>query len=190
MSKKKVTVTLDHELVDLHKLKSPVPLSTDLNNYLKESLLCADELEEVTNQIERLEKKLGMLRPKQARLEQLKVIKINNSNDISACHDTLVRHLPGMCAAIFEGPVVGIPMKTSDLGGVDSLYSIVQMPTGVPVATVAINGGANAGILAVKMLAMADSALAAKMHDFIVDQKEQVESKDNKLQNEGYKAFL
>lgn len=91
MSKKKVTITLDQELVDLHKLKSPVPLSTDLNNYLKESLLCADELEEVNKQIERLEKKLGMLRPKQARLEQLKVIKINNSNDISACHDTLVR---------------------------------------------------------------------------------------------------
>ena len=91
MSKKKVTITLDRELVDLHKLKSPVPLSTDLNNYLKESLLCADELEEVNKQIERLEKKLGMLRPKQARLEQLKVIKINNSNDISACHDTLVR---------------------------------------------------------------------------------------------------
>ena len=99
-------------------------------------------------------------------------------------------HLPGMCAAVFEGPVIGIPMKTSDLGGVDSLYSIVQMPTGVPVATVAINGGANAGILAVKMLAMTDAALAAKMHDFIVDQKEQVESKDARLQNEGYKAFL
>ena len=99
-------------------------------------------------------------------------------------------HLPGMCAACFEGPVIGIPMKTSDLGGVDSLYSIVQMPTGVPVATVAINGGGNAGILAVKMLAMNDSALAGKLHDFIVDQKESVESKDAKLQTEGYKAFL
>ena len=62
-------------------------------------------------------------------------------------------HLPGMCAAIFPMPVIGIPMKTSDLGGVDSLYSIVQMPTGIPVATVAINGAANAGILAAKMLA-------------------------------------
>ena len=59
-------------------------------------------------------------------------------------------HLPGMCAAIFPMPVIGIPMKTSDLGGVDSLYSIVQMPTGIPVATVAINGAANAGILAAK----------------------------------------
>ena len=99
-------------------------------------------------------------------------------------------HLPGMCAALFEGPVVGIPMKTSDLGGLDSLYSIVQMPTGVPVATVAINGGANAGILAVKMLAMADSALAGKLHDFIVEQKESVEKKDAQLQADGYKSFI
>ena len=99
-------------------------------------------------------------------------------------------HLPGMCAALFEGPVVGIPMKTSDLGGVDSLYSIVQMPTGVPVATVAINGGANAGILAVKMLAMSDETLAAKMTEFIANQKSEVEAKDAKLNDAGYKAFL
>ena len=99
-------------------------------------------------------------------------------------------HLPGMCAAIFPMPVIGIPMKTSDLGGVDSLYSIVQMPTGVPVATVAINGGANAGILAVKMLAMSDPELLAKVKDFAVEQKDQVQAKDDKLQAEGYKAFL
>ena len=61
-------------------------------------------------------------------------------------------HLPGMCAALFPMPVIGVPMKTSDLGGVDSLYSIVQMPSGIPVATVAINGGKNAGILAAKIL--------------------------------------
>ena len=72
-------------------------------------------------------------------------------------------HLPGMCAAIFPMPVIGIPMKTSDLGGVDSLYSIVQMPSGIPVATVAINGGANAGILAAKMLAVSDSELLEKV---------------------------
>src|SRR5699024_11660927 len=57
-------------------------------------------------------------------------------------------HLPGMCAALFPMPVIGIPIKTSDLGGVDSLYSIVQMPSGIPVATVAMYGGQNAGILA------------------------------------------
>ena len=71
-------------------------------------------------------------------------------------------HLPGMCAAIFPLPVIGIPMKTSDLGGVDSLYSIVQMPSGIPVATVAINGGANAGILAAKILAASDPELLEK----------------------------
>ena len=102
----------------------------------------------------------------------------------------MAAHLPGMCAAIFPMPVIGIPMHTTSLGGRDSLYSIVQMPTGVPVATVAINGGANAGILAVKMLAMADSAIAGKLHDFIVEQKESVEKKDGQLQADGYKSFL
>ena len=87
-------------------------------------------------------------------------------------------------------PVIGIPMKTSDLGGVDSLYSIVQMPTGIPVATVAINGGANAGILAAKILATSDDSLLQKVKDYSVELKEQVEAKDAKLQKEGYKAFL
>ena len=86
-------------------------------------------------------------------------------------------HLPGMCAAIFPMPVIGIPMKTSDLGGVDSLYSIVQMPTGIPVATVAINGGANAGILAAKILATSDDSLLQKVKDYSVELKEQVEAK-------------
>ena len=75
-------------------------------------------------------------------------------------------HLPGMCAALFPLPVIGIPMKTSDLGGVDSLYSIVQMPSGVPVATVAINGGLNAGILAAKILATEDDELLCKLEDY------------------------
>lgn len=75
-------------------------------------------------------------------------------------------HLPGMCAALFSMPVIGIPMKTSDLGGVDSLYSIVQMPSGIPVATVAINGGANAGILAAKILAVSDEELLQKVKDY------------------------
>ena len=72
-------------------------------------------------------------------------------------------HLPGMCAAIFPMPVIGVPMKTSDLGGVDSLYSIVQMPSGIPVATVAINGAANAGILAAKILATSDAELLGRL---------------------------
>ena len=99
-------------------------------------------------------------------------------------------HLPGMCAALFEGPVIGIPMKTSDLGGVDSLYSIVQMPSGIPVATVAINGGMNAGILAAKILATSDEELSAKLSDYSKEMKDGVVAKDEKLQSEGYKAFL
>ena len=99
-------------------------------------------------------------------------------------------HLPGMCAALFPMPVVGIPMKTSDLGGVDSLYSIVQMPTGIPVATVAINGGANAGILAAKILAASDPELLERLKKYSEDMKEEVEGKAKKLDEIGYKEYL
>lgn len=99
-------------------------------------------------------------------------------------------HLPGMCAALFPMPVIGIPMKTSDLGGVDSLYSIVQMPSGIPVATVAINGGKNAGILAAKILAVSDPELLAKLKAYTREMKEGVEAKDQKLADEGYRTFL
>lgn len=99
-------------------------------------------------------------------------------------------HLPGMCAAIFPMPVIGIPMKTSDLGGVDSLYSIVQMPSGIPVATVAIYGGQNAGILAAKILAVSDSALLARLKEYSKSLKESVQEKDKKLQEVGYKTYL
>ena len=98
-------------------------------------------------------------------------------------------HLPGMCAAIFPLPVIGIPMKTSDLGGVDSLYSIVQMPTGIPVATVAINGGANAGILAAKILATSDADLLERLKVYSQEMKEEVEAKAAKLDEIGYKAY-
>ena len=99
-------------------------------------------------------------------------------------------HLPGMCAAIFPLPVIGIPMKTSDLGGVDSLYSIVQMPSGIPVATVAINGGANAGILAAKILAASDEELLGKLKAYSEDLIEDVEKKAEKLEKIGYKEYL
>ena len=98
-------------------------------------------------------------------------------------------HLPGMCAALFPMPVIGIPMKTSDLGGVDSLYSIVQMPSGIPVATVAINGGKNAGILAAKILATSDPELLARLKAYSEDLKEQVEKKDARLKEVGYKNY-
>jgi len=79
----------------------------------------------------------------------------------------MAAHLPGMCAAIFPLPVIGIPMHTTSLGGRDSLYSIVQMPSGIPVATVAIDGGANAAILACKILAVSDDELLAKLRSLL-----------------------
>ena len=99
-------------------------------------------------------------------------------------------HLPGMCAALFPMPVIGIPMKTSDLGGVDSLYSIVQMPSGIPVATVAINGCKNAGILAAKILATSDPELLAKLKAYSEEMKNEVVGKDEKLQKLGHKEYL
>ena len=97
--------------------------------------------------------------------------------------------LPGMCAAIFPMPVIGIPMHTTSLGGRDSLYSIVQMPSGIPVATVAINGGANAGLLAAKILATSDPELLDRLKAYSQELKEQVEAKDARLQEVGYKAY-
>ena len=102
----------------------------------------------------------------------------------------MAAHLPGMCAAIFPMPVIGIPMHTTSLGGRDSLYSIVQMPSGIPVATVAINGGANAGILAAKILATSDPELLEKVKAYAAELKEQVEKKDQKLQEIGHRAYV
>ena len=102
----------------------------------------------------------------------------------------MAAHLPGMCAAIFPLPVIGIPMHTSSLGGRDSLYSIVQMPSGIPVATVAINGGANAGLLAAKILATSDSSLLARLKEYSAKLREQVMAKDARLQEIGYQEYL
>ena len=102
----------------------------------------------------------------------------------------MAAHLPGMCAAIFPMPVIGVPMHTSSLGGRDSLYSIVQMPSGIPVATVAINGGANAGILAVKMLAISDADLLEKLKEYKDELKDGVVAKAEKLEKMGYKEYL
>ena len=101
----------------------------------------------------------------------------------------MAAHLPGMCAAIFPLPVIGIPMHTTSLGGRDSLYSIVQMPSGIPVATVSINGGANAGLLAAKILATSDAKLLEKLKAYSAKLKEQVVAKDAKLQEVGYKEY-
>ena len=101
----------------------------------------------------------------------------------------MAAHLPGMCAAIFPMPVIGIPMHTTSLGGRDSLYSIVQMPSGIPVATVAINGGANAGLLAAKILATSDDELLGRLKDYSASLKDAVVEKDKRLQEVGYKNY-
>ena len=101
----------------------------------------------------------------------------------------MAAHLPGMCAAIFPMPVIGIPMHTTSLGGRDSLYSIVQMPSGIPVATVAINGGANAGLLAAKILAVSDEELLNRLKAYSEKLKMQVMTKDEHLQEVGYKNY-
>ncbi len=99
-------------------------------------------------------------------------------------------HLPGMCAAIFPMPVIGVPIYTKTVGGVDSLYSIVQMPSGIPVATVAIDGGANAGILAAKILATSDEALLARIKEYKDDLKDGVMKKKDKIESIGYKKYM
>ena len=99
-------------------------------------------------------------------------------------------HLPGMVAAQTVLPVIGVPVQTRALGGVDSLYSIVQMPPGIPVATVAINGALNAGLLAAKIVALGDPELTEKVAGYAEDLKNMVETKAEKLETIGYAAYL
>ena len=96
----------------------------------------------------------------------------------------MAAHLPGMCAALFPLPVIGVPINTGCLGGKDALYSILQMPPGIPVATVAIDGGKNAGLLAVRMLAMEDEILQEKLKTYSEDMCRAVQEKDRKLQEQ------
>ena len=96
----------------------------------------------------------------------------------------MAAHLPGMCAAIFPMPVIGIPIKSSTLDGLDALLATVQMPSGIPVATVAINGAENAAILAVQMLALSDEKLAAQLDEMKDKMNRAVIEKDAKLQQE------
>lgn len=93
-------------------------------------------------------------------------------------------HLGGVLAAYTTLPVIGLPIKSSTMDGLDSLLSMVQMPKGIPVATVAIDGAENAGILAVQMLALADSELMDKLVKFKADMAAEVQEKDRKLQQE------
>ena len=101
----------------------------------------------------------------------------------------MAAHLPGMCAAIFPMPVIGVPLSGSVLDGENALYSILQMPPGIPVATVAINGGANAGLLAARILSVSDSNILKALKDYKASLKDQVVAKNNKLKEVGRKEY-
>ena len=98
--------------------------------------------------------------------------------------------LPGMCAALFALPVIGVPLSGKNLDGMDAVFSIMQMPPGVPVATVAIDGAKNAAILAAKILAAGDDVILEKIKKYTADMKAQVVAKDAKLKQVGYKQYL
>ena len=93
-------------------------------------------------------------------------------------------HLPGMVASMTTLPVVGVPVKSRALNGLDSLLSTVQMPTGIPVATVALNGAKNAAVLAAQILAVSDAELAAKLDAARAEMSAQIAAKETKLQEE------
>lgn len=99
-------------------------------------------------------------------------------------------HLPGMVAALTPLPVIGVPVASRHLQGLDSLYSIVQMPAGIPVATVAIGNAHNAGLLAVQILATHDPSLFAKVQQYRQGLQQQVMAKQEKLEAIGYRAYL
>ncbi|MDI3257633.1 MAG: 5-(carboxyamino)imidazole ribonucleotide mutase [Kyrpidia sp.] len=99
-------------------------------------------------------------------------------------------HLPGVLAAQTVLPVIGVPIESGGLGGVDALYAIVQMPKGIPVATVAVNGAYNAGLLAAQILAAGDPGLADRLAAHRANMADQVEKKDADLQRLGVAGYL
>lgn len=99
-------------------------------------------------------------------------------------------HLAGVIAAFTPLPIIGVPILTSSLSGADSLYSMVQMPAGVPVAVVALNGAKNAGILAAQMIATGDEKVLNKIQQYKEDMKTIVNEKAEKLERLGYKEYL
>lgn len=99
-------------------------------------------------------------------------------------------HLPGMTASYTPLPVIGVPIKTASMDGLDSLLSIVQMPPGIPVATVAVNGAKNAGILAASIVGANDETIRNKIAEMKTKLKTEVENKAQKLETTGYKKYL
>lgn len=99
-------------------------------------------------------------------------------------------HLPGMIASLCNIPVIGVPVRSSNLQGLDSLLSIVQMPSGIPVATVAINGARNAGILAARILAISSPELEKRLETFTQEMSGNVEGKISRLDRGGWRNYL
>jgi 5-(carboxyamino)imidazole ribonucleotide mutase len=99
-------------------------------------------------------------------------------------------HLPGMFASLTELPVIGVPIRLNTLGGVDSLYSIVQMPPGIPVATMAVDGAKNAGLFAAKILAINNTNIANSLQKYTRQLEEVVLEKATQLEREGYQKYL
>jgi len=99
-------------------------------------------------------------------------------------------HLPGMIASLTTLPVIGVPVKSKALSGIDSMYSILQMPSGIPVATVAIEGGLNAGLLATQILAIKNTELTNKLKDYRSEIHDLVVKKDQRLREIGAKTYL
>lgn len=99
-------------------------------------------------------------------------------------------HLPGMIASLTSLPVIGVPVKSSNMSGIDSLYSIVQMPPGIPVATMAINGAKNAGILAARIIATSNPQINKNLKAFESSMKKTVLAKAERLESLGYEKYL
>ena len=99
-------------------------------------------------------------------------------------------HLPGMIASLTSLPVIGVPIRGNSLDGLDSLLSIVQMPPGVPVATVAINGGKNAAILACQILGVENKTIFEKIEKYKLELKDKVLTKASKLEKTGWKEYV
>ena len=109
---------------------------------------------------------------------------IENNIEVIICAAGKAAHLGGVIAAYTPLPVIGLPVKSSTMDGLDSLLSMVQMPSGIPVACVAINGGLNAGLLAIQILSVKYPNLMKKMQDYKISMAEKIKSDDEKLQKE------
>ncbi len=108
----------------------------------------------------------------------------DNGTEVIICAAGKAAHLGGVIAANTPLPVIGLPVKTDMMGGLDSLLSIVQMPSGIPVATVGVNGGENAGLLALQILGIKYPEIAAKLADYKKQMKDKINADDTALQDE------